>query len=267
MHGDYLLYQNKIDAAKVARIFDYYKDVQNVLRNINHIVTISDEQKNHIQALITRLHLTAPISKIYNGYAPGLLTIKENTGINSISKNCFVVGMVARGIKEKGWFELISAFLKASLPDSVLLLVGGGNYIEDLKKHFVEYSQIIFTGATSNPLSYISQMDVACLPSYYEAESLPTSIIEYLYLGKPVIATYKGEIPNMLAIGSEMACGFCIDSSNSDALIEGITESLTQLYNKKDLYNIFSKNAKKRSSIFDLDQCCAEYEKIYAYLN
>ena len=54
-----------------------------------------------------------------------------------IKENDFTFGMVARGIKEKGWKECILAFLKLvekkNNLETNLILVGGGNYLEELK--------------------------------------------------------------------------------------------------------------------------------------
>ena len=66
------------------------------------------------------------IRKIYNGYTvPAALPTAPKI-ICEIPPNAFVIGMVSRGIREKGWEILIAAFQSLNLPDSRLLLVGDG---------------------------------------------------------------------------------------------------------------------------------------------
>jgi glycosyltransferase involved in cell wall biosynthesis len=266
MHGDYLLYQNNSSAAKVAHLLDYNADMYSVIKNLCYMVSITDEHTSFLRKLTSRFHLDIPNSKIYNGYSPVAMLSQKNIHLDNIPSDSFVVGMVARGIKEKGWRELVNAFLKASLPNSVLLLVGGGEFINELKQEHADNCKIIFTGTVYDPLPYISRMNVACLPSYYEAESLPTSIIEYLYFGKPVIASNKGEIPNMLGVGEHDCAGLCFDTSDLVELTDNIANSLNELNRDKNYYNSLSKSAFLRAKLFDMDSCCSSYEHIYDLL-
>jgi L-malate glycosyltransferase len=109
-------------------------------------------------------------------------------------------GMVARGVKDKGWQECIAAarLVKASLTQNMrLVLVGDGPEIKRLRVECNE-SWILFAGEQSEPETWVRGFDVALLPSCLPEESLPNSIIEYLSCGRPVIATSIGGIPEMV---------------------------------------------------------------------
>ena len=100
--------------------------------------------------------------------------LREEVGIGP---DAFVVGHVGRFMYQKNHsflIEIFAAVLKER-PDAVLLLVGEGELMEDVRKKAealgIEKS-VVFTGARRDVHRLYSAMDVFCLPSFYEGMPL-----------------------------------------------------------------------------------------------
>jgi glycosyltransferase involved in cell wall biosynthesis len=170
--------------------------------------------------------------------------------------------MVSRGIREKGWEILIAAFQSLNLPHSRLLLVGDGDYIRHARRA-VRDERIVFAGNVHDPLSYITRFDVGCLPTSFSSESLPTVIIEYLCLGKPVIASDVGEIGTMLEARSHSPAGLLIQLGSTEQMIEEMKRALFRVYHETAQRRTWATNARNAALKFNMDDCAAAYLSIY----
>ena len=99
-----------------------------------------------------------------------------------------VFGFVGRLTRDKGIYELLSAFraVQAKITNAKLLLVGP---VEDAKlcEQFSKYTSIVLTGEVDDVERYYSAMDVLVLPSY--REGFGNVIIEAETMGVPCIAS------------------------------------------------------------------------------
>lgn len=103
-----------------------------------------------------------------------------------IAENIFVAGHVGRFVKQKNHAFLIDIFaeLKKRRPDSLLLLVGEGRLMPQIRQKCRALGledSVIFTGARTDVYRLYSAMDVFCLPSYYEG--MPLVLLEALANG------------------------------------------------------------------------------------
>jgi glycosyltransferase involved in cell wall biosynthesis len=108
-----------------------------------------------------------------------------------------VIGIVARMVKEKGYNEFLnSAITLSQNHKDVYFLLIGGKLESDHDKGVDEMLEIakmklgnklIDLGLRNDVARLISIMDIFCLPSY--REGLPRTIIEAMFLKKPVVAT------------------------------------------------------------------------------
>lgn len=142
-------------------------------------------------------------------------------------------------IKSKGIEDLIISWnnIKDRYDDYCLKICGPykDNYMKKLKSSF-DLQRVIFTGEIDNKslLLEMNESDIFVFPSH--TEGFPNVILEAMALGKPIIATDVGAIPDMLADN----CGIVVEKQN----ILEITKYLELLINDKELKNTMSRNAK-----------------------
>ena len=135
MHGDYVALEAKC-CSRATRISDFDAAMRRIEPFVGHIACITDQQQSQLSRLLPSLAEMGRLSKIYNCYVasraglaqqdvPGILVI--------IPKDEFVVGMVTRGIRDKGWDGLNSAFIAINLPDAWLVPVGDGDHLQQIR--------------------------------------------------------------------------------------------------------------------------------------
>jgi glycosyltransferase involved in cell wall biosynthesis len=167
--------------------------------------------------------------------------------------------MVARGVKEKGWHELVAAarMIQSMTPIRVVL-VGDGPAIAELRNQCSE-PWIVVVGQQSDPSGWIASFDVGVLPSYLPEESLPNSIIEYLAYKKPVIATAVGGIPEMIGHSGRLipldASGRADVRLLADAMLELTQPQVRAMFDTERDYQRY-----------DMDHCVKAYEDLFAQL-
>ena len=256
MHGEYEMNKHALGQKAGEKIYK-------VLSRANGIIYSADKNYSAIKEELK--HYPVLIKKIIIGIPGDLKNIrpvsKKQIGI---AENAFVIGMVSRGIPEKGWKVAIESFLavKNKHPQKpiYLLLIGNGDY---LKKLVAEYADntICLLQFEENPLEYISYIqlfDIALLPSYFSGESVPNVIIEYLYFGKPVIASCIGEIPEMITYNGKMA-GALVPLHNNKADIKMLEESISGYMDNPGRYNESSDLAREAFKKFRIENCVNEY--------
>ena len=148
--------------------------------------------------------------------------IKKKLGI---SPTAFVIGIIARLVREKGIVEFLEAAIKAaSINKEIYFLIVGTRLDTDHAKGVTDKineakkilnNRIIFLGHREDIPELISVMDVYCLPSW--REGMPRSIIEAMMMAKPVIATnIRGSREEV----EEGKTGLLVSIKNSDELAE-----------------------------------------------
>lgn len=134
---------------------------------------------------------------------------------------------VARFSREKGQDLIVRAFemVHRDKPNAHLYLLGKNdeeNAFFKSIKDFVESHNIKeyvhFVGFDSNPYRWIKYADCYVMPS--RLEGLPNSLIDAMYLGKPVVATKC--IPVIDRIVKDGYNGIVVESENIKALAEGM---------------------------------------------
>lgn len=262
-HGDYLLYEDR----GPVRFLNYKSKLDLTLKSLDSMVVISETQLNWLKQKMVSGHYGLFYSKIFNGYdiTKDLL---NQAGIPSIShlkieNEEFVFGMVARGIKEKGWESAINAFKLLNIHKKKLILIGDGPELDRLKRIHKNDNSIMFTGYKSNPLQYIRMFDVGLLPSYYQAESLPTVLIEYLLCKKPIITTDIGEVKNMLTSADGNLAGLFVNFSSAGVDEDDLFDKMSQLYKNSDLRERLAELSDSALRKFDMIECVNKYLSVY----
>jgi len=109
-----------------------------------------------------------------------------------LPENAFVIGYVARFVKQKNYFFLINVFknILYKNDNSFLLLIGDGKLLKKIKKYVATLNllkNVLFYGVSERVYELYSAMDVFVFPSLFEG--LGIAGIEAQCAGLPVIAS------------------------------------------------------------------------------
>ncbi len=181
------------------------------------------------------------------------------------ANECLNIVMAARGIKEKGWEEAILAVLELlkKYPGLIKLnLLGEGPHLDFLKTKYKD-SSIRFLGYKNNVIRIIKDAHIGILPTYFVGESMPNTIIEYLFCGKPVITTNVGAINEMITWNKQLA-GMCIDLCNDKVEIDLISAAIENYINNPLLVEKHSALALKASEKFRMESCIESYLNVFS---
>lgn len=258
MHGCYemLLHNPDVDAF----FNEHYVDLLNRADNI-----IYTAEKNKEVLIKTNLVNDKKVFKIDNGFLLGDYPKKSRKELG-IKEDDFVFGLVARAIPEKGYEEAIISLNNINKKNSRkahLILVGASDYTKKLKEKY-QNEYIHFIDQFNLPLEWLGWeelFDVGLLPSYFKSESLPTVIVEYLFIGKPIIATDIAEIKSMIVNNEEQA-GIPIGLKNGKANIKELEDAMNLLMNDKKIYDEMKKNTSKLANRFNMEICIQNYKNI-----
>lgn len=150
-----------------------------------------------------------------------------------IPNGCAVVGMVARVSRQKDYFTLADAavLILAERPDTRFLIVGDNSLVDLNRSHYAEVAnrleelgiadRFIFTGHRTDVFRLIAAMDLCVLCTH--REGFPLSILESMAMGKPVVATAVGGIPEIVRPG---VTGYLHRHGNSRELADAVLSLL-----------------------------------------
>lgn len=152
--------------------------------------------------------------------------IKEDLGINA---HHLVIGNVAHIQPQKGHRYLIQAaqLVLEQCPDVMFVIVGGDKVVggirelEELAQRLGIGDRVIFTGFRHDVLQLMAGFDVFVLPSVWEGFGIV--LLEAMALGKPVIGTSVGGIPEVI---DDKVDGFLVEPRNPAQLAARIVELL-----------------------------------------
>lgn len=147
----------------------------------------------------------------------------------SLSESLPIIGIVARVQPVKGHEVLLEAFkeVRATLPEARLLVVGGGassyeRRLRELCQRLGIASSVVWLGVRSDVPDLLAAMDVVALPS--RSEGFGLAILEAMAMGKPVVATRVGGIPECV---DEGRTGILVSAGNAGELARALTTVLS----------------------------------------
>jgi glycosyltransferase involved in cell wall biosynthesis len=143
------------------------------------------------------------------------LTSNECLGRDIPADRIKTVGMVAEFNRFKDYETFIQAARKSSgkRSDVVFLAVGNGETLETSKRMAAGVTTIKFLGERKNVEEIIATFDVGVLSTF--TEGISNSIMEYMALRKPVVATDGGGTQEVVVHGET---GFLVPARNPEAL-------------------------------------------------
>ena len=234
------------------------------LKKATCIVVVSDFNR---KLLINEFGNELPnLQVIYNGIIRSEVADDSFRRNNGIADDTFIFGMVSRGVPEKGWRIAIESFLKLRTEGFIntrLVLVGGSFYMDELKANYSNEQSIIFTGAVSNPSYFIKDFNIGLFPTLFPSEAFGLVVVEYLFEGKPVIATDTGGIPEVLCDGETQAGQLVKFTGNENSFVEDIYVAMREYMINSILCKEHSANAATLAQKFTIKECSRNYEKMF----
>jgi len=211
---------------------------------------------NGLKDLALKTYPTLNIAVVYNGIDT---TIFKRLRRKNESDNVKLI-CVARVLKRKGIHHLLLALSQMNLNNVELLIVGTGNFENDLKGLSAKFNldeTISFYGYCDNnklPELY-SDADIFVLPSL--TESFGIVFAEAMACGLPIIGTTAGGIPEVVRNGEN---GILVPPGN----VNKLKNALVMLINDKELRK---KSGEKSIEIvqenFTWDKIARDYLRIY----
>jgi len=139
-----------------------------------------------------------------------------------IPENSLIVGTVGRLVPVKGPEFLIDAakYTISKYPNTFFIFTGNGWLKQNLEKKALEIGikdNVIFLGWRDDVAEIISIYDVFVLPSLNEG--MGRVLVEAMALGKPIVASSTGGIPDLITHGKN---GFLVPPKNPEQLAKYI---------------------------------------------
>lgn len=234
-----------------------------ILNRANEIIYATNKNKKIFETVpvLEKTHL------IHYGYELESIPTKNRASIG-IDEDSFVFGLVARGIKEKGFGEAAQGFkllLEKTNKKMDLVLIGNGTFIDGLKELYKDDKHIHFVDNLNRPsewIGWVKTFDCALLPTYFVSESLPNSVIEYLAYNKPVISTDIGDIKHMINYEGKSA-GILLDLHDGTVDAKELSEAMLVMVNDEEKYLMYKENSKKAFEQFDIRNFAENYYSLY----
>lgn len=165
---------------------------------------------------------------------------------------------VARVTEVKNQLLLIETFKKFKKDDvnAVLILIGSLSneidYAKKCQKTAQDIDNIYFLDEKNNVGDYIYCADVICMSSLYEG--LPLVILEAMSMGKPVISTPVGGIPDAIDSGINGYLSKDMSVEEYSHMVYKIIQK--PFHNEKEIEMIFREK-------YSMEICKNEYQKLY----
>ncbi|CUU05293.1 MAG: glycosyltransferase [Fimbriimonadales bacterium] len=231
-------------------------------------VTIADE----VEKSFRRVYKRAPVANIPNGILTTqfLQATHQRHRMRSelgLCETTIALICVAALRSQKNHALLIEAYAKvsAAVPNTVLLLVGGGNAFEpDLPRQLEAKvaalnlsDRVRFLGVRSDIPELLAASDVFVLSSEYEGN--PLSVMEAMAAGLPVVATAVGGVPELVEPGT----GILVPPRDAEAL----AHAMETLCRDPALRQQMGQKARAVAQArFDIRTMAQQYELLYMKL-
>jgi len=164
-------------------------------------------------------------------------------------------GFIGRLHPTKGISLLIEAFIAVDLTDTKLLIAGSGKEQFEAQLHSQIHNRSIQFLGRVTPRDFYPQVDVVVVPSLWH-EPLGMVVAEALAFGKPVIASRRGGIPEMICHGEN---GLLFEPDSPGEL-----ESALKAMCDDNLRTKLTAKARPSSLPFtDIDRWVSTYEALY----
>jgi L-malate glycosyltransferase len=190
------------------------------------VIAVSQSEVEILAANKLQSHKT---NVVYNGVAQPQIN-PQRVAYFTEKFNCdsgqIFLGTAARLSEAKGLEYLIKAIAQLIIkyPNIRLIIAGDGELKASLQQMVIDLGiddHVIFAGYLQDVQNLLYNLDVFVLPSLQEA--MPLVCAEAMSLGKPIVGTNVGGIPEQVVNG---LTGFIVPPGNPNALADGIDQLL-----------------------------------------
>jgi len=204
--------------------------IERVLGKItDRLITLTERGKEEHVAL--KIMPAEKIIPVYSG-----IVLENFRNFNALGGNLppvlknapkgFRIGLLARLVPVKGHRVLLDAVphVIRSVPEALFFLAGDGPLRKDLERECRKrsiISSVFFLGNLEDARSFIHEMDLLVLPSLNEG--MGRVLLEAQAMGKPVIGTRVGGIPEVIREGET---GLVVPPQDPEALANAILKLL-----------------------------------------
>ena len=220
---------------------------------------------------LSKLINPSKIHLIYNGV--------DIEGLNAAVPQRFgfaprdvIIGRTSRLARGKNISLLIRAVIQLRQDPACghvrLVICGGDNtqtgaepMLEELKKEAAPLGgSVVFTGQVFDPAGINAGYDIATCTSWPDNEGIPNSLLEAMAVGKPVVATRVGDIPELVQDGRE---GLLVENED----LEGLVKALRVLVENSGLREKIGKQGRTRvENDFEIKVQVEKYTQLYRRL-
>ena len=195
------------------------------------------------------------------GFQPELVDVASVRQELGLGPSEVLVGTVGRLFNAKGHRYLIQAAaeLRQQFADVRFVIVGEGSLrgeLEEQARLAGVGDALLFAGFRQDIPRLLAAMDIYVLPSLWEG--LPVSLLEAMAMGRPVIATRVGGIPELVVDGQS---GILIPPADLPALVRALDGLLRDGARRETL----GRNARQRvQESFSVQAAVDRIEAVYA---
>ncbi|MHA1755964.1 MAG: glycosyltransferase family 4 protein [Promethearchaeota archaeon] len=243
----YYHFANSFLGKLLIRINKWERKEKEWLTQVDQIIVVIEEAKERLQDIgisSNKIHVVPNYLNIENFNS---FPIKQK--ILSKYTNKFIVSYIGAIDYHRGIHIFIKGFsqFQKNAPDALLVIVGGGKILNDLKfltQQLNIESKVIFLGKQPHEdlPTYITSSQVGCIPHLktgHTDNTIPHKLFQYMYKKKALLVSDCNPLKRIV---NECKCGFYYPHQNSDIL----SERLLELY----------KDSKKRAQLGENGHNC-----------
>jgi glycosyltransferase involved in cell wall biosynthesis len=242
----------------------YWGNVLTYPRN-DHVFAVADEVRSSVAyPAWLRFRRMPPVETLYHGPDPTVLerAASSNGAIRrelGIPAGAPVVGTIGNLKPHKGHPYLLEAAARIHdvLPEVRFVVVGHGPEEQDLRERTSRLGLddvVRFAGFRTDAVEVAATFDVFVLSSLFEGLSI--ALLEAMALGKPVVVTSVGGLPEAVEHDKQ---GLVVPPGSSEALADAILGLLRD----PSLRRRLGDEAVRRSTDFDIRRSVRRMEDVY----
>ena len=242
------------------------KEAQSIYDALSRIITVSDYIGRRVKTIDpdSSKCITVNNGIDQSAFSPSIAQAIHRSDLG-LQPNDFVLVFSGRMNEEKGIAELVQAMkLLHETPDIKLLVMGSSffgdssadsPFIRQLKADASQLrDRIVFTGFIpySQVPNYLQLADVAVIPSMWD-DPFPTSVLEAMCMGMPIITTARGGIPE------EVTPENAVILPTDKAIVERMQTAILDLHDNREKCVQMGEASKRHSARFNRDRFAADF--------